>query len=366
MNATKLLRWSAAGALVLLLFAALWEPAQFFRSAFFAVMLWLCVTLGALAQLMTHHLSGGRWGFAVRRILEAALLPLPMLALAFACVAAGIPVLWQGRGYFHPAWVIVRAAICFGIWIWLAWRLVAWSREQDRHADNLLPGRFRRLSGPGLVLYFLTMSFAMLDWIMQLEPGWRSTMFPTIIIASQTLFALAGAIAAASVLLPLHEERVRRIVTTQAWHDLGKLLFAFVIFWAYVAFAQFLIIWCGNLPHESTWYLHRSRAGWEWLAWGIAVACFFGPAAALLCQPPKKNRRVLAGIAVGVWISQAIYLFWVIAPSFFPAFHISWMDGAVPLALGMVWMALFWFGWTGADPIPRGDPRLNEWEVHAA
>lgn len=355
-----MLRWSAAGALVVCALAAWLDREQFFRSALFAFVIWLSVTLGALAQIMVHHLAGGRWGFMIQRILEAALFPFPFLTVLFVVVLAGVPILRNGTGYFHPAWVIGRAVLCFAVWFWLAWRLRSGSMEQDRRADFEPTRRLRALSGPGLVLYFLTVSFAMFDWVMQLEPEWRSTMFPVIMMATQTLLALTTGTLLASLLLPFQEKRVEELAMTSGWHDLGKLIFAFVIFWAYVSFAQFLIIWCGNMPWESVWYLRRNQDGWEWFARVIALICFVGPSAVLLFQPPKKNPRTLASVAGWIWISQVVYLFWVITPAFFARFHVSWMDIVIPLAVGAIWAACFWEGWSAAAPIPRRDPRLEE------
>ena len=342
------------------------DSEQFYRSALFAFFIWLNVSLGALTQLTMHHLTGGRWGFVVRRILEAALVPLPAMAVLFAILFAGLPALRHGTGYFHPNWMIARAVIYFAIWLWLAWKLRSWSLEQDRRfgVGDFEPARkLRLISGPGLVLYFITMGFAMIDWVMELEPGWRSTMFPVIIIANQTLLALSGATIAAVIMVSRGFPKIEALATTQAWHDLGKLLFAYVIFWTYVSFSQLLIIWSGNLPHESVWYMHRSRGGWEWLSWGLGAICFVAPAAVLLFQAPKKNPRSLAKAAALIWVAQIAYLFWVIAPAFFPAFHLHWMDLVIPLAVGIVWAVGFWHGFSTAEPVPLNDPRLEELEV---
>lgn len=351
--------WAAAGVGVLVCVAAgFLDTEQFFRSYFYAFILWFCMSLGALAFLMTHSLSGGRWGFVVRRILEASLTPLPALAVLFFIFFFGTSVLRHGYGYFRPGWVAARAAICFAVWIGLAWALRKRSLRQDGTLDVTDTRQMRTISGPGLVAYFLTISFAMADWLMELEPGWRSTMFPGIIMATQALMGLSGATIAAVYLLP-ENAKVDELVTPQAWLDLGKLLFAFVIFWAYVAFAQLLIIWSGNLPEESVWYLHRSVGGWQWLARAIGLVCFFAPAGVLLFQAPKRNRHTLAKVAAGIWISQAVYLFWIVAPAFFPAFHVSWMDVAIPLAVGAIWLAFFWHGWTRAGRVVRNDPRIQ-------
>lgn len=354
--------WFAVLAVAACIPAALLDRAQFFHSALFAFMLWLGVSLGALAQLMLHHLTAGRWGFIVQRILEAALFPLSVLALCFAGILWGLPQLRHGSGYFAPGWVIGRAVACFAVWIWLSWRLRSLSIRQDAEESPTPLLRIRTLSGPGLILYFLTLSLAMFDWVMQLQPEWRSTMFPVIIAATQTLLALSLATAAVVFLLP-RDRRIDQLAVTSGWHDLGKLLFAFVIFWTYVAFSQFLIIWCGNLPEEAAWYLARNRGGWEWFARILGAVCFAGPAAVLLAQPPKKNRRTLAAIALWIAAAQTAYLFWVVAPAFYPAFHLSWMDLLLPIAMGGIWLFFFLMGWRSADPIPRHDPRLAELEA---
>ncbi len=348
----------AVVAAIVSILCALMDREQFFYSWFYGFILWYCVSLGALGALMTHHLSGGRWGFVIRRILEAALVPLPLLAGVFFIFFFGTSLLREGSGYFHPAWVGIRALVCFGVWIALARALRRRSLLQDRAADDLSTVEMRTISGPGLVLYFITVSFAMTDWLMELEPGWRSTMFPGIIIATQVLMGLSAATVGAVYLLS-GTAVVTALRTPQTWMDLGKLLFAFVIFWAYVAFAQLLIVWSGNLPHESVWYLDRSRGGWEWLARAVGAVAFFAPAGVLLFQAPKRNRYTLAKVAIGIWISQAIYLFWVVMPAFFPKFHLSWMDLVIPAAIGIVWSLFFWIGWTGAPQIARNDPRIK-------
>lgn len=360
-NRMTLWRGIAVVALVVV-FCGMFDREEFFRSWFYGFLLWYSVSLGALAALMTHHLSGGRWGFVIRRILEAALTPLPVLAVVFLVFFLGTTSLREGTGYFHPVAVTIRAVICFTAWIGLAVMLRRRSLLQDEVADLTPTREMRAISGPGLVVYFLTVSFAMTDWVMALEPGWRSTIFPGIMIATQVLMALSAATAGAVWLLD-DKSGTYRSTNDQTWLDLGKLLFAFVIFWAYVAFAQFLVIWSGNLPEESVWYLARSRGGWEWLARGMAVVAFLAPAAVLLFQAPKRNRTLLAWVAVGIWVAQAIYLFWVAMPAFHPRFHLSWMNLVIPAAIGFFWSLFFWIGWSRARRIARNDPRIQRLEV---
>ncbi len=346
--------------------AAWLDRAAFPASYFYGFILWFCVSLGALALLMTHHLSGGRWGFVVRRVLEAALAPLPALAVLFFAFFFLDPALRRGEGYFAPGWVALRSAFNFALWIALAWLLRSRSLRQDGSTEPRWTRELRTISGPGLVLYFLTMSFAGVDWLMALEPGWRSTMFPGILMATQALLGLSGAVAVFFWLPRARTEPLQAVATTQAWHDLGKLLFAFVIFWAYVAFSQLLVIWSGNLPHELVWYRDRSTAGWGALAKAIGAVCFFAPAAVLLFQGPKRAPRVLAGVAAGIWVSQAIYLYWVTLPAFRPALAWSGMDVIAPLAVGAIWAAFFGQAWCAAPPLPQNDPRLAQLDIVTA
>jgi len=203
-----------------------------------------------------------------------------------------------------------------------------------------------------------------IDWIMVLEPNWTSTMFPGIFLASIALMALAGGTAAAAYFLP-RDRRYEQLATTSAWHDLGKLLFAFVLFWAYVSFSQLIVIWSGNLPQESTWYLHRTQNGWKWIAQLVTIVCFAAPEAVLLFQAPKKNPLSLGVVAAGVWFSQLVYLFWAIMPSFYVSLGMHWMDAVEPVAIGLIWFGIFWRGFLVASPIPRYDPRLRELKVAA-
>lgn len=336
-------------------FAAFWDPTQFSHSFYYAYFIWLFVSLGALAQLMTHHLTEGRWGYATQRLLEAALAPLPMLAGLLIAFALLTPILQEGAGYFELKWILLRMIFCFGIWIAMANRLCRLSVKQDKQ-DSVVPTiKIRTLSGPGLVVLFLTISLAMTDWLMQLQPGWRSTVFPLVMMASQTLLALAGVTYLAARGMP-RMEHAAVLQSPRTWIDLGTLLFAFVILWAYLVFSQFLIIWAGNLPGETSWFLRRGVGGWKWLGWGIGAFCFFLPAFVLLFRRLKRSRQALARVAIGIWISQAVFLFWVVAPSLHPDFQISWMDLLLPIALGMVWSGIAWNAWSAVAAFPRNVP----------
>ena len=201
-----------------------------------------------------------------------------------------------------------------------------------------MPTRLTALSAGGLIAFVLCMNFASTDWVMSLDPKWYSTIFVEIFIIGQFLSALALMTALLAAL------STREAVPEKAFHDLGNLLLAFVIFWAYVSFSQFLIIWSGNLPKEIGWYLDRSRHGWQWAAGALAICQFFLPFALLLSRAAKQNPRRLLGIALGIFFANVLAVFWLVAPSFHPAgFFVHWLDFAEWLALGGFWFALFFY-----------------------
>ena len=257
-------------ALVICLVSLLTDRAQFFRSYLVAYMFWLGVPLGCLGLVMIHHLVGGTWGFVIQRSLESAIRTFPVMALLFLPLLFGLPdlyvwahpevvahdpVLLQKAAYLNIPAFIVRAVLYFTVWQVVGFFLSRWSQEQDRTADPALTQRLQTLSGPGLILYGLTVTFSAIDWLMSLEPRWYSSIFGMLFMVSHGLLALTFVIGAAYFLS--RREPLSRIIAPWVFHDLGNLLLAFVMLWAYMSFSQFLIIWVENLQHEIPWYLHR-------------------------------------------------------------------------------------------------------------
>jgi hypothetical protein len=353
---------------------------QFFRSYLAAFMLWLGMALGSLAILMLHHLTGGAWGMVIRRHLEAATRTLPFLTAAFLPilgalpvlyiwarpdVVAGDPVLQDKRPYLNVPFFIARAVIYFAIWNALAYVLNRWSSEQDAGERRPIGSerKFRQLSAPGLMAYGLTITFASVDWVMSLDPHWFSTIFGVLFMGGQGLSALAFAIAALAV--TSNHEPLSQVVEPSHFHDLGKLLFAFIMLWAYFAFSQFLIIWSGNLPEEIPWYIERLHGGWGVVAMVILVGHFVLPFLLLLSRELKRNRRTVAMVAGALIVMRLIDLVWMIAPR--PGHHgfpIHWLDVTLPVALGGIWIALFARELTKRQLLPVNDPYFEEVFAH--
>lgn len=356
-------------------------PEAFFRAYLFAFVFFTGLALGALAIVMLHHLTGGAWGVAIRRPLESATRTLPLLAVLFLPIAFGMkylypwarpeevaadPLLQAKQAYLNVPFFLARSAAYFVIWIAVAFLLNRWSLEQDHAGSRALTRRMQLLSAAGLVAYGLTMTFASIDWVMSLEPHWFSTMYGVLYIAGQALNALAFVTAA--LVLMSAEKPFAGFVKSSHYHDLGKLLLAFVMFWAYVSFAQYLIIWAGNLPEEIPWYLRRLHGGWGWVGIALITLHFALPFLLLIPEAANRNPRMLASVAALVVLMRFVDVFWLVRPVFTqvsasPAsshFAIHWLDLAAPLAVGGLWLAVFLWQLEERPLLPVNDPEYQE------
>jgi hypothetical protein len=356
---------------------------QFLQSYLIGFLFVACLMLGCLGLLMVHHLTGGAWGMVCRRIWEAATRTLPLVALLFLPIAFNLPALYKWAApeaaadpiiqlkaaYLNPTFFFVRAVVFFAVWGILIFLLNRWSKEQDDTAPQL-PGpadaRFRVLSGPGLVLFVLTVTFMSVDWVMSLDPHWYSTMFGVIIIGGQGLAAIAFSILMVAALSGARP--FSHLVTTSQLHDLGKLMLAFVMLWAYFSFSQFLIIYSANLPEEIPFYLERFHGGWGWLSVALALLHFVLPFTLLLSADLKKNRRAIVAIAALVLAARAVDLIWHVGPMFHhdgSTFPIHWMDVAAVLGLGGLWLFVCARQLKGRALVPYKDPYFKE-AMHVA
>jgi len=347
--------------------------AQFFQSYLLGFLFWAGLTLGCFALLLLHQTFGAGWGFVMQRTLEAGTRVFPLLAVLFlpllfglhdlyewthAEVVAGDPVLTEKSAYLNVGFFTGRAVFYFAAWAGAAYLLNKWSRELDASGDPRLAGRLRNAGPPGLLLYGLTATFAGVDWIMSLEPHWFSTMFGLMLIAGQVLSTLAFVVIVVGRLAehpPLAE-----VARPQHFHDLGNLMLAFTMIWAYLSFSQFLIIWAGNLPETITWYQHRSAGGWQWLALALFLFSFALPFVLLLGRRTKRRAETLAVVGGLVLAMRLADLFWLVAPTFRPKLAVHWMDLAAPIGIGGLWLAFFFYQLKGRPTLPQLDPRLKE------
>ncbi len=322
---------------------------------------------------MINYVTGGVWGAAIRRLLEAGAGTLPLLALGFLPLAAGAGHLyaWARPGavaqdpqiahvhlFLNVPFFLARAVLYFAAWIAVARALRRWSLGRDAAPDPALERRLELLSRGGLVLLGLTMTFAAIDWMMSLEPHWASTIYGVIFMGGSVLTAFALVITVAAGLAD--DPDVARVLTPGTLHDLGNLLLAFLMLWAYFSYSQFLIVWAGNLPEEIPWYLARTRGGWGWLALALVLFHFALPFPVLLARTVKRRARTLAAVAGVLVAVRALDVFWQIAPAFHPAgLAVHWLDPAALLAVGGLWVAAFARGLAAAPLVPRHDPALE-------
>jgi hypothetical protein len=266
--------------------------------------------------------------------------------------------------YLNIPFFLLRAAIYFAIWILLSIILNKRSAQQDKTQDPLIPARMEFTAGIGLLLYGLTMTFASVDWMMSLDPHWFSTLFGLLIITGQVLSAFAFVIAIAvwlSRVSPFSE-----IISAEQFHDLGKLLLAFVMIWAYLSFSQYLIIFSGNLPEENRWYVQRLQDGWRFIPPLLMLAHFALPFILLLSRSLKRNPRTLGIVAIGILVMRLIDLYWIIAPGVGHVGFAAPLDFILPIGLGSLCLSLYLNELKKRPFFVLYDPNLPETNVHLA
>jgi len=349
------------------------HPDQFYRSYLLAFVFWIGFPLGCTALLMLHHLTGGDWGLPIRRPLEAGTRTFPVMVVLFIPLLFGLkslfpwmnpeffnaePILRFKQHYLNLHFFLVRAAIYFAIWFALAFFLNKWSEEQDRTGNPILAKRLEEFSGPGLIFWGLTVTFASVDWVMSLEPHWFSTIFGMIFMIIEALGAMALVIVVARILAKY--EPYSSAVSPGQFNDLGSLLLAFVMLWAYLSFSQFLIIWSGNLRNEIPWYVVRAEGGWAALAVFLIVFHFAIPFLLLLQRGVKRQMRALAIVAGALIVISFVDVYWLIVPAFEKAGpHLHPVDLTAVVGVGGIWVGAYVWQLKRRPLLPVHDPRFE-------
>ena len=347
---------------------------RFFQAYLVAYTFVFGIALGSMALLMVQHLSGGAWGVVIRRPLEAAVRTMPIMAILYLPIAFGVhdlyhwshpevvsgdALLQQKAPYLNTTFFYIRQVVYFAIWLLIGRALTTWSVEQDRSSNPGLIRKFSVLSGAGLVIYSLTVTFAMIDWTMSVNPHWFSTMWGPLYMVGQALSAMAFVIA---ILILLSQSApLNRVLTSHHLHDLGKLFFAFLMMHAYLSFSQFLIIWSANLSEEIPHYLIRWDSGYQYVSIFMIVGHFAVPYALLLSRDIKRSFQRLRIIAIWILFARIVDYYWHVAPEFHPdGLNIGILDIATPIALGGVFLALFAANLRKHALLPVGDPGLQK------
>jgi hypothetical protein len=361
--------------------------ATFFHSYLVAFIFWTSVALGCLGLLLIQYLGGATWGLLIRRQLEAGSHALWLMLILFLPIAFfGMNSLY---GWMRPeefegearrlidhkaAWLnqpffILRGVIYFAIWIILAACLRRWSKRQDENLDMGAAQRSQNLSGPGFVLYALAFTFAAVDWVMSLDVEWYSTIFGLVMLIGQGVLALSLMITIGVYLSG--RDPMSRVYQPKHFHDLGKLLLTAVMVWAYFSFSQLLIIWSGNLPEETPWYLERFKGQWRWMGVALILLNFALPFLLLLSRDLKRNRRRLMGVAWLLIAMRFVDLLWLIAPTLeggharqeghYGLSVWSYVDyAAAVVGVGGLWLGWFFYKLRQRALVPHNDPQLPE------
>jgi hypothetical protein len=369
--------WGVIG-LVLCVVFFFRDKNQFFHSYLYAYIYWISIPLGSMAILMLHHLTGGRWGYPLRRILEAGTRTLGLMAVLFIPVWLGLSRLypWTNpdeipddylhhfkKNYLSTGFFTARTIIYFVILLAIVYFLNKWSAEQDRTGDLGLQHRLGFASGPAVVLWGLTVSAAAFDWVMSLEPEWYSTIYGLIFIDVEVLVAMSFALFVLGRLSK--REPLKDCIRIQDYNDLGNLMLAFLMLWAYLSFDQFLLIYATNLKDEIPWYLTRAFGGWGYVASFLIVFHFFVPFFMLLQRAIKRKLRLLSGVATFMIVLTLVDVYWLVVPSFDktgPHFH--FLDLFAVVGIGGIWLATFAWQLKKMPILPLHDPRFEGVLLH--
>ena len=315
------------------------DPRDFFRSYLFAFLFCLGLSLGAMANLMLHEVTGGRWGIPLRGPWTAAARLVPWNVVLFVPLLFGLPFVYHWiespapqltfkRWWLSAPWFLLRAGLYFLVWSLLAWR---WLTVAAR-ANEPRPPALRRLSAVGLILYGLTVSLASVDWIMSLMPQWYSTTFGLLVGTSQMLSGMALGVAACAF-------GAKGVMGEARFPDFGNLLLMYVMTWAYLAFTQYLIIWAEDLPKETVWYVPRVQTSWRWLTLTVLLLQFALPFVLLLFRVIKRAPGYLGALALTLLLGQLLFDFYLVTPGLKPdGFSVSWSDLLVVIAVVGLWL----------------------------
>ncbi|NDJ11756.1 MAG: hypothetical protein EBY17_11280 [Acidobacteriia bacterium] len=345
---------------------------QFLRAYLVGFWLWFGASAASLGFLMVQYLTGGAWGTVIRRPLEAGAKTLYVMSFGFLplliwvdklywwATPAGLAdkVIQAKELYLNVPFLWVRWVVYTVFLIGFTYLLTKWSKEEDDTKSTKVSARLEALSAPGVLIFFLLMTFCSVDYLMVLEPYWYSTIYGFLTIIGWGLTTMAIMIA---VLVSLtKDEPMHYAITKKHFHDLGKLLFALVMLWAYLNFSQVLITYSANLPTEIVWYIKRWNGGFGWVSVLLLIGHFMLPFFLLISQPAKKTKRVVQAIAIYIVLIHAVDVYSLVEPNFTTAEHpqliFSWLDVTAPLGFGGLWLALFFRNLSGQRLLPIGAP----------
>jgi hypothetical protein len=371
------LQWIAGGvgivALIGSVLLAASDSTQFFQSYLVAWLFVVSLGLGCLAFVLIQFVTRAGWSVAVRRVAEHGMGTLVLSAILFLPLLAGLevvyswldsehvaadPILAGKEPYLNSTFFLVRAAVYLVSWTLIGLWFRRTSLRQDEVGGTAITRRLQTASAPALVWFGITITYAAFDWIMSLDPHWYSTIFGVYFFAGCFVSGLAYIIA--TLLFMQRTQLLTNVVNTEHLHDLGKLLFGFVVFWAYIAFSQFMLIWYANIPEETIWYAHRLQHGWEAISVLLAVGHFVVPFFFLLPRNTKRNRATIFLAAMWILFIHYVDLYWLVMPAFHDGLHFHIQDLLTLITTSCLFVAVVARFSLRSSLIPKHDPRLAE------
>jgi hypothetical protein len=349
---------------------------QFFQAYLLGYVFWMQLAIGCLGILLIHLLTGGQWGYTIRRFLETGAMTIPIMAVLFIPILIGMPWLYpwtnpelvaeshilsyKAGWWLNIPFFVGRTVLYFAIWIGVAYMLNRLSLQQDETGDPQINTRLKNLSAAGIIFSVLAATFAAYDWMMSTDPYWYSSMYGVIYMAGGAIFAIAGGILFVRY-MSKRDEALNQQATIYIYNDLGNFLLAFVSFWAYVSFSQYLILWSANLPETITYYVIRLQGGWQILGVFLLGLGFFTPFLILLSRRNKRNIKVLIGLSIFLIVVRFVDLYWILLPTFSPdSLYVNWMSFFTVLGVGGIWMYFFLRNVKGKALLPLHDPRFQD------
>ena len=358
---------------------ALLDRERFFHAYLVGWLLWFSVALGCLGLLLMQHLSGGRWGLALRRPMEAGARTMPLIGLLAVPLLLGLDHLfiWTDKArvaadhllhhkepYLNEPFFIGRTMGAVLLFTFFAWVLSRRSARQDAASDGAAAAwSMQRFSAGGLLTFVMVVTFLGFDWLMSLDPHWFSSLFGAIFLAGSGIAGLTFLILMARWLSV--REPLRAVLSSKRFHDFGTLLFAFVMFLTYLSISQFIIAYQGNIPEEVIWFKERFHGYWAWVAVGLLVLHFFFPFLILLSRAVKRSSGRVAAIAAFVLFMRWVDLIWLTRPTLVhEGFPLSWIDPAAVIGVGGIWVFAFAYELRKQPLLPVGAPAVEEVAGH--
>jgi hypothetical protein len=346
---------------------------QFGFSYLVAFLFGLTMALGCLFFVMIQHLARAGWSVAIRRMAEVAAGTLPLFVVLFLPVLRTLGDLYpwstaamdgdhlvqHKEGFLNIPFFVVRAAVYFGVWILIARYFLNTSIAQDTSRDPMLTVRMQRRAAPAMILFAFTLTFMSFDWLMSMQPHWYSTIFGVYIFAGAAIAGFAFLTVTGMGLRTTGQ--LRNTIRVDHYQDLGRLLFAFSVFWTYIAFSQFFLIWYGNMPEETIFYVDRIQGSWRFGGLMLAVGHFAVPFVLLMSRWTKRRPGFVTGMAGWMLFIHYWDIYWLVMPNLNPeGIRVHWMDASALAAVVGLFVTVFLRNLERHALVPAGDPRLSE------